>query len=129
MFCFVFRELKSSGTSSGGVGGHKSFKDYEKKTCDVWDVDDDLTDYNQQLDSPNLISITDSEEMARRVIKNHQDNQERQHKPPRADSPAKTAVLNHSHSPSIQPSKLPTFRLFAASLSSCPIAISASNHF
>lgn len=82
----------------------------------MWDVDDDLVDYNQLLDSPNLISITDSEEMARRVIKNHQDNQERQHKPPQADSPTKAAVHNHNHSPSIQPSKLPTFLLFAASL-------------
>lgn len=77
----LIKELRSSATTSSSsssvsTGQTSSFKDYEKKTFDVWDIDDESIEYNSIM-NPNLISITDSEEMAKKVIKNHQENQEK----------------------------------------------------
>lgn len=53
-----------------------SFKDYENKTNDAWDIEEDVNWYSQ-LNEPHLISITDSEKMAKMVIQKHQATQEK----------------------------------------------------
>jgi hypothetical protein len=60
MHCILSRELKSStiqmsAAGSSNVGSNSSFKDYEKKTNDVWDIEDDID--NQDFNS-FPISIT-----------------------------------------------------------------------
>ena len=77
----------SSSVSSGATSAShaSSFKDYEKKTFDVWDIDDDLIEYNQLVD-PHLISIEDSEEMAKKVIKNHQEKQQLRETPTKSQA-------------------------------------------
>lgn len=75
----LIKELKSSvpssesGTLNSSNSHVSSFKDYEKKTFDVWDIDHDVSEYSQ-TDS-HLISIQESEEMAKKIIKDHQENQ------------------------------------------------------
>jgi hypothetical protein len=68
----------SSGASSSNTTGN-TFKDFEKKTFDAWDIDEESSTYN--LNSLNLKysipipSLLDSEEMAKNVIKNHKESQ------------------------------------------------------
>ena len=62
-----------STSGSTGVGTSSSFKDYEKKTNDVWDIDDELDLHDEFNSFP--ISLVDSEEMAKKVIKKHQEKQ------------------------------------------------------
>lgn len=50
------RELKSSSaaltaTASSTIGTSSSFKDYEKKTNDVWDIDDEFDCQNDEFNS------------------------------------------------------------------------------
>jgi hypothetical protein len=55
------------------VATSRSFKDFEKKTLDVWDIDeDDLIENSIDYSLP--ISISDSEEVAKKVIQNHKEN-------------------------------------------------------
>lgn len=57
----------------------KAFKDFEKKTIDAWDIDEDDC-FNYRLNNSNEpfpISIADSEEVAKKVIKDHKENQEK----------------------------------------------------
>jgi hypothetical protein len=61
-------------TSSSHQATANSFLDFEKKTFDVWDLDDDY-DVDNEFTFP--ISITDSEEVAKKIIKNHKESQEK----------------------------------------------------
>ncbi|RMZ94923.1 TBC1 domain family member 22B [Brachionus plicatilis] len=74
----IIKELKSG---SGSSNSHslpgtvvKAFRDYEKKTIDAWDIDENEC-FN--LTDPFQISITDSEEVAKKIIKNHKETQEK----------------------------------------------------
>lgn len=73
----LIKELQSttstmSTTSSTAQGTSSSFKDYQKNTNDVWDIDDELDLHDDELNS-FPISLADSEEMAKKVIKKHQE--------------------------------------------------------
>ncbi|CAF0751017.1 unnamed protein product [Brachionus calyciflorus] len=80
----IIKELKSNPTSSNsntfnphGQPGTvvKAFRDFEKKTIDAWDIDED--DFNFNPAEPFPISIVDSEEVAKKIIKTHKENQEK----------------------------------------------------
>ncbi len=87
-----------------------SFKDFEKKTLDVWDIDDDISEQNYFFDN-HTISIPDSEEMARRIIKNHQESQEKLNTTPDVQSKQQQRSINQANL-----SKLITFFFFCLNL-------------
>jgi hypothetical protein len=74
--------LPNSFTSSGSANVGNAFKDFEKKTIDAWDIDDNDADPSSSraktthLDEYFPISIADSEQVAKMIIKNHQDKQQ-----------------------------------------------------
>lgn len=68
--------INQSGSASNTGASGNSFRDFEKKTNDVWDLDDD-DGLNDNLDFSFPISITDSEEVAKKIIKNHKENHEK----------------------------------------------------
>ena len=97
-----FRELKSNPSSSStNSSSHshsqpgtvvKAFRDYEKKTIDAWDIDEDES-FSYNLAEPFPISIADSEEVAKKIIKNHKETQEKLNSP---QSLQKPQVKNYS---------------------------------
>lgn len=70
------RELKSGSNSSHSFPGTvvKAFRDYEKKTIDAWDIDENEC-FNLADQFP--ISNIDSVEVAKKVIKDHKETQEK----------------------------------------------------
>ncbi len=104
----------SSAANSGQSGGPASlsgnaFKAFEKQTIDDWDIDneDDGGDgggykaYNNLNEFYFPISVTDSEEMAKRIIRNHQEK----HTSPLA----KNASFDESPRTSLSPSATSNF--------------------
>lgn len=85
----IIKELKANPTSntttytSNNQPGTvvKAFRDFEKKTIDAWDIDDDES-YSYNLADPFPISIADSEEVAKKIIKNHKETQEKMQSSP-----------------------------------------------
>lgn len=81
--------LSATGTSTGANVGN-AFKDFEKKTIDAWDIDDVDSD-GSFLNENFHISLADSEEVAKKIIKNHRDQQQISNKP-KLSTP--TAICN-----------------------------------
>lgn len=70
------RELKSGSSSSHSFPGTvvKAFRDYEKKTIDAWDIDENEC---FGLVDQFPISKIDSVEVAKKIIKDHKETQEK----------------------------------------------------
>lgn len=81
----------SQSNHQGGSNSTNFFKNFEKQTSDAWEFDEDDEDLEPDVDYSFPISIPESEEVIKKVIKNHQETTQNNNKAAQA-SPKKSAL-------------------------------------